>query len=573
MLHTETHQQPQIRRRRRRMVGVAMAALQANLVLAGPPRGHPHRTPALWDQQQQPQQQQQQQQQQLSCTSSAPASVPMPVPASQPGWSGYGRLTAILEPVFEARVRSREKEAQDRKREQEEQQEGTAGHGRVFWERERGSSSNSEGEEEKIATTASTGAGQGWRNGDKFSRWKKQPGATGQKRTVTGKPRLGKLVSKRGEPWESGLTEFGEVLFNAIRDMGEAECVSVHLSPSEGKLTTGELLAIIKGFGRQRAWSKALQVFNWMRGTENLKPDNATISVVLRILGRESQLLAASKLFESLQTEGYSLNVYAYTSLISALARSRNFKQALGFFEQMKEEGPQPSLVTYNVIIDLYGKKGRSWDKILELFTEMRAQGIRPDEYTYNTAITACASGFLCEEAKKLFAEMKGSKLAPDRVTYNALLDVYGKAGWHQEAQNVLKEMEIAGCPPNIVTYNELLSAFGRAGLYNEAAAMKDTMISKGFEPDVFTYTSLVSAYGRASCVKEAMDTYKLMRSKNCTPNLFTFNTLIDMHGKKKNFNAMMEIFEDMQASFSNRGSDSRRSPFLSIYEGAITRV
>jgi pentatricopeptide repeat protein len=430
----------------------------------------------------------------------APASVTVK-PAS--GWVGYGSLLAILEPVLEARRRSKEETAEGSVAEE-------SGSGR-----------------DKV-----NGGSGVWRSG----------GGRGN-----GRRRLGKLNSKRGQSWDSGLTEKGEELLRKIL-LGD-ESVSDVLTPAQGSLCCSELLSIIKGLGREGQWIAALAVFDWMRERPMFRPDGVTIAVMLRILGRESQLTTVSRLFETLKLEGYPLDVYAYTSLITSLSRNRKFKEALEFFKQMKEEGPQPNIVTYNVIIDLYGKKGRSWEKILEVFEEMRAQGIRPDEYTYNTAITACASGSLCEEAKELFTQMKASNCTPDRVTYNALLDVYGKAGWHHEAANVLKEMESAGCPPNIVTYNELLSAFGRAGLYNAAAEMKESMVCRGIEPDVFTYTSLLSAYSRAGRVEQATEIYEEMRRKNCTPNSFTFNALIDMHGKNKNFNEMMLIFEDMQVS------------------------
>lgn len=425
-------------------------------------------------------------------TSASPASLAVKAPSR---WAGYVSLMAILEPVLS--------EAKRRK-------------------------------EEASSTSRGSGdaSGSGWQN------------ANG--RRGYGRRRLGKMNPKRGQSWDSGLTQRGEEL---LRRILAEECVGEVLTAAESTLCCSELLSIIKGLGREGQWNAALAVFDWMREKPAFRPDGVTIAVMLRILGRESQLTVVSRLFETLKTEGYPLDVYAYTSLITALSRNRKFKEALEFFRQMKDEGPQPNIVTYNVIIDLYGKKGRSWESILVLFEEIKVQGIQPDEYTYNTAITACASGSLCEEAKELFTQMKASNCKPDRVTYNALLDVYGKAGWHKEAANVLKEMESAGCPPNIVTYNELLSAFGRARLYNAAAEMKESMVSKGIEPDVFTYTSLLSAYSRAGRVEQAMKIYEEMRRKNCTPNSFTFNALIDMHGKNKNFNDMMLIFEDMQVS------------------------
>ena len=480
----------------------SMAALRANLGLTGPSsRVQPPQPLGLV-------------REPVASTSVAPVSVAVK-PAA--GWAGYGSLLAILEPVLEARRRGKEEAVAGA--------DGSAVEGRGS-EEESGSGRDGGG--------VARGQRDDWRSG----------GSRGN-----GRRRLGKLNSKRGQSWDSALTQKGEELLRKILVLSDDESVSAVLATAESTFSSSELLSIIKGLGREGQWNAALALFNWMRERPTFRPDGVAIAVMLRILGRESQLTAVSQLFETLKLEGYPLDVYAYTSLITTLSRNRKFKEALEFFKQMKEEGPQPNIVTYNVIIDLYGKKGRSWENILELLEEMKAKGIRPDEYTYNTAITACVSGFLCEEAKDLFTQMKASNCTPDRVTYNALLDVYGKAGWHNEAVNVLKEMESAGWAPNIVTYNELLSAFGRAGLYNAAAEMKESIVSKGFEPDVFTYTSLLSAYSRAGRVEQAMEIYEEMRTKNCTPNSFTFNALIDMHGKNKNFNQMMLIFEDMQVS------------------------
>lgn len=470
-------------------------------------------------------------------TSVAPVSLA--VKPVSPAWTGNGSLLAMLEPVLEGRRRGKE-----------------AGDGSEMEGRDSGGESGSGRDKADVVNV---------------SRWQREDWSSngvGGGGVGNGRRRLGKMHSRRKQPWDSGLTESGEELLRKIVVLPNDECVSSVLTTSEPNLSSSELLSIMKGLGREGQWNKALEVFNWMRQSVNFRPDGVTIAVMLRILGRESQLTTVSRLFKSLREEGYPLDVYAYTSLISALSRNRKFKEALGFFEQMKEAGPQPSLVTYNVIIDLYGKKGRSWENILELFEEMKAQGIQPDEYTYNTAITACASGSLCEEATELFTQMKSSNCTPDRVTYNALLDVYGKAGWYNEAANVLKEMESAGCLPNIVTYNELLSAFGRAGLCNAAAEMKDSMVSKGIEPDVFTYTSLLSAYSRAGKVEQAMEIYNQMRTSNCTPNSFTFNALIGMHGKNKNFSEMMVIFEDMQVS-----EKLFNFPFFFLFDASLWRV
>ncbi|PQQ04860.1 pentatricopeptide repeat-containing protein [Prunus yedoensis var. nudiflora] len=101
----------------------------------------------------------------------------------------------------------------------------------------------------------------------------------------------------------------------------------------------------------------------------------------------------------------------------------------------MEEEGCRPTLITYNVILNVYGKMGMPWNKIRALVES------------------------------EVFQEMKLAGFVPDKVTYNALLDVYGKSRQTKEAMEVLKDMEFDGFSPSIVSYNSLISAYARDGL------------------------------------------------------------------------------------------------------------
>ncbi|KAG9157808.1 hypothetical protein Leryth_026484 [Lithospermum erythrorhizon] len=133
----------------------------------------------------------------------------------------------------------------------------------------------------------------------------------------------------------------------------------------------------------------------------------------------------------------------------------------------MEEEGCKPTLITYNVILNVYGKMGMPWNTILGVLDGMKDCGVAPDAYTYNTLISCCRRGSLYEEAKRLFEQMKLAGFAPDKVTYNALLDVYGKSRRAKEAMEVLQEMEANGFSPSI------------NGLLDEAMELKDQMMGE----------------------------------------------------------------------------------------------
>ena len=165
--------------------------------------------------------------------------------------------------------------------------------------------------------------------------------------------------------------------------------------------------------------------------------------------------------------------MYGYTSLITAYANNKKYRDALKVFGKMKEVGCEPTLITYNAILNVYGKMGMPWAKIIALVQDMKCHGLAPDLCTYNTLISCCRAGSLYEEALDLFEEIKVAGFRPDAVTYNALLDVYGKSRRPKEAMEVLKQMESNSFRPSVVTYNSLVSAYVRGGLLEDALVQK----------------------------------------------------------------------------------------------------
>ncbi|XP_050210386.1 pentatricopeptide repeat-containing protein At5g02860 [Mercurialis annua] len=377
--------------------------------------------------------------------------------------------------------------------------------------------------------------------------------------------RIGKARDpNRGKPWSSHrLSTQGQLVLDSLIDpcfqISELNKVlsqlfqfhSEQLSLDNGNLNSLSLdiLGIIKGLGFYKKCELAISVFNWVRSRDDFHTvlNCSVVAVMVTMLGKEGKLSVAGSLLSSLRNDGFDLDVYAYTSLITAYASNGRYRDAVVVFKKMEEEGSKPTLITYNVILNVYGKMGMPWSKISGLVDGMKSSGVAPDDYTYNTLISCCRRGSLYEEAARVFEEMKMSGFSPDKVTYNALLDVYGKSRRPKEAMEVLKEMESNGFSPSIVTYNSSISAYARDGLLKEAMELKMQMVENGIKPDVFTYTTLLSGFEKAGMDEPAMRIFEEMRAAGCKPNICTFNALIKMHGNRGNFPEMMKVFEEIE--------------------------
>ncbi|PPD88044.1 hypothetical protein GOBAR_DD15036 [Gossypium barbadense] len=329
------------------------------------------------------------------------------------------------------------------------------------------------------------------------------------------------------------LTRKGMLMVNSIKEQ-PLNGLPDFFDSVKFELLQIDMFSLLKALDLSGDWERALVLFQWVvsdLGSDNAKLDNQVVELMVKILGRESQYAIALKLFALIHIEEYSLDVRAYTTILHAYSRSGKYQKAISMFEKMKEIGLSPTLVTYNVMLDVYGKMGRSWNKILGLLDEMRSKGLEFDEFTCSTVISACGREGLLNEAKEFFSGLKSQGYVPGTVTYNALLQVFGKAGVYSEALSILKEMEDIQLP-------------GRFG-----AAVIETMTKKGVRPNAITYTTVINAYGKAGKEDKALRLFHRMKQSGCVPNVCTYNAVLGMLGKKSRSEEMIMILCDMKES------------------------
>lgn len=72
------------------------------------------------------------------------------------------------------------------------------------------------------------------------------------------------------------------------------------------------------------------------------------------------------------------------------------YEEAGEIVEEMKAMGYKPDNVTYNSLLDVYGKS-RRYKEATAVLEEMRSHGFSPSVVTYNSLISAYARGGLLE--------------------------------------------------------------------------------------------------------------------------------------------------------------------------------
>jgi pentatricopeptide repeat protein len=107
------------------------------------------------------------------------------------------------------------------------------------------------------------------------------------------------------------------------------------------------------------------------------------------MLGKCKQPEKALELFEAMVDEGCVLDCESYTALLSAYSRSGLLDRAFSLLEEMKSTpGCRPDVQTYSILIKSC-LQVFAFDKVHSLLSDMADNGIKPNTVTYNTLIDA----------------------------------------------------------------------------------------------------------------------------------------------------------------------------------------
>ncbi|KAG5005843.1 hypothetical protein JHK85_024385 [Glycine max] len=119
-------------------------------------------------------------------------------------------------------------------------------------------------------------------------------------------------------------------------------------------------------------------------------------------------------------------------STVNILVGLKQISHIHDLYEKMKQDGPQPDIFTYNILISSFGRAGR-----VDI-------AVKNSEELENSDF---------EMACRLFDEMLAEECTPNLITYNILLDCLEKSGRTAEAVDLYAKLEQQGLTPDSITY------------------------------------------------------------------------------------------------------------------------
>ncbi|KAJ6378243.1 hypothetical protein OIU78_028480 [Salix suchowensis] len=270
------------------------------------------------------------------------------------------------------------------------------------------------------------------------------------------------------------------------------------------------------------------------------------------VLGRVAKVCSVRMTVESFWKFKRLVPVFdtsCFNALLRTLCQEKSMSDARNsseeaelFFDEMKELGVKPDIVTYNSLIDVFCK-GRELEKAYGVVEKMNEEGILPDVITYTSIIGGLGLVGQPDKARDMLKEMKEHGCYPDVAAYNAVIRNYCIAKRLDDAYSLMAEMTSKGMSPNATSYNFL---FKRNEKVEMALQLWNDMVEKGFGSYILVSDVLFDLLCDMGKLVEAEKCFLQMVEKGHKPSNVSFRRIKVLMELAKKHDAIQNLSEKM---------------------------
>lgn len=273
----------------------------------------------------------------------------------------------------------------------------------------------------------------------------------------------------------------------------------------------------------------------------------------------------ASSVMNPLQTEeGKKMTLKALSILIGTLFSAKeDHTLIISSFDYLDEFKLEPTEIFFNKTLDFLKKN----QHLLSLKSENETEAIedtvinwmvkleiQPSIVTFNTLMDIAASKGRFEKCFTYFSTLLRSGLGPDHFSYSMLTKALKGAGqserFLEEPLGVLELYQKHEVPLSTAAFNSMIDIYLSMGkLYQAEKIFEELEASNMVEPDQQTFDAVIKGCCKQRALEKALSYFnKLTESyPDLSLNPVTFNALMDLTVKQRRLDDFMIIFQAMQ--------------------------
>ncbi|MED6113980.1 hypothetical protein PIB30_075867 [Stylosanthes scabra] len=293
---------------------------------------------------------------------------------------------------------------------------------------------------------------------------------------------------------------------------------------SEGLRPTIDVYtALVGAYGLSGSLHQAFRTVEDMKSVVDCEPDIYTYSILIRSCAKLKRFDLIDHVISEMSYLGIECNNVTYNTIIDGYGKVAMFEDMENTLADMVEsDNCQPDVFTMNSIIGAY-RKSRKFEKMETWYDEFHLMGVKADLKTFNMMIKSYGKVGMYEKMQSIMDFMQRRFFSPTIVTYNTVIDVFGKAGEIEKMDTHFNKMKHLGVKPNTVTYCSLVNAYGKAGLIDKVDSIMRHVENSDVVLDTPFFNSVISAYGQAGDLEKMDELFLAMKERNCEPDSITF--------------------------------------------------
>ncbi|XP_074312197.1 pentatricopeptide repeat-containing protein At2g30780 [Silene latifolia] len=191
-----------------------------------------------------------------------------------------------------------------------------------------------------------------------------------------------------------------------------------------------------------------------------------------------------------------------YAKGIRVAGQAKNMDFAIELFTEAINNGCKTS-VTYNALMASLMINGFA-DKCQVIFQEFKKdQSCSPNIVTYNILISVFGRLMLINHMESTLQEIYNSRLIPNVYTFNNLITGYVTAWMWDRMENTYLIMKQQDVEPDIGTYKLMVRGYAHAGNLKKMEEMYELLKQHSGEDNIQLIKAMICAYCKSSCVKK----------------------------------------------------------------------